>query len=104
YYLMAGRLYAIYLCKKFYGLNGIPTVKALQTRMRKDGIIVKLDYSSKEYAQIEKIIDHDLDLLCPHFSLHHIRGKYALRNRKTGQEYETAQFVYMRMAMALAKK
>ncbi|AFO70844.1 ribonucleotide reductase large subunit [Pseudomonas phage vB_Pae10145-KEN51] len=104
YYLMAGRLYAIYLRKKFYGLNGIPTVKALQTRMRKDGIIVKLDYSSKEYAQIEKIIDHDLDLLCPHFSLHHIRGKYALRNRKTGQEYETAQFVYMRMAMALAEK
>ncbi|MFO5890472.1 ribonucleotide reductase N-terminal alpha domain-containing protein [Klebsiella pneumoniae] len=46
----------------------------------------------------------DLDLLCPHFSLHHIRGKYALRNRKTGQEYETAQFVYMRMAMALAEK
>ncbi|MFO5842494.1 ribonucleotide reductase N-terminal alpha domain-containing protein [Klebsiella pneumoniae] len=46
-------------------------------------------------------MDHDLDLLCPHFSLHHIRGKYALRNRKTGQEYETAQFVYMRMAMAL---
>ncbi|MFO5574892.1 hypothetical protein ACLBPA_29615, partial [Klebsiella pneumoniae] len=46
----------VYLRKKCYGLIGIPTVKALQTRMRKDGIIVKLDYSSKEYAQIENVI------------------------------------------------
>lgn len=103
YYLMAGRLYAVFLRKKVYGTDGIPTIKALHTRMRKDRVIVKMDYSTAEYRQIEKLIDHDLDLNCPHFSLHHTRKKYSLQNRVTGKEYETQQFTYMRMAMALAE-
>ena len=32
-----------------------------------------------------------------------LRKKYALMNRVTRQEYESPQFVYMRMAMALAE-
>lgn len=104
YYKMAGRLYAVYLRKNFYGVSGIPTIKALQTKMRKDGIMVKFDYSTKEYNELEKVIDHNADLESPHFALHHIRNKYALRNRLTNKEYETPQFVYMRMAMALAEK
>ncbi|AEH03801.1 putative ribonucleotide-diphosphate reductase subunit alpha, NrdA [Pseudomonas phage PhiPA3] len=104
YYLMAGRLYAVWLRKKFYGNDGIPTVKALHTRMRKDGIMVKLNYSTQEYEQIEKFMNHELDLQTPHFALHHIRSKYALQNRLTKKEYETPQFVYMRMAMTLSEK
>lgn len=103
HFLMAGRLYAVWLRKKHYGNDGIPTVKALQTQMRKDRVMIKLDYSTAEYRQIEKMIDHDLDLEMMHFSLHHIRRKYALQNRVTGKEYETAQFVYMRMAMTIAE-
>jgi ribonucleoside-diphosphate reductase alpha chain len=103
YYLMAGRLYAVLLRKKHYGTAGIPTVKALHTKMRKAGVIVKMDYSTQEYKQIEKLINHDLDLNCPHFSLHHTRRKYALQNRVTKEEFETQQFTYMRMAMALAE-
>ncbi|WDS62022.1 ribonucleotide reductase of class Ia (aerobic), alpha subunit [Pseudomonas phage D6] len=103
HFLMAGRLYAVLLRKKIYGTAGIPTVKALQTQMRKDNVMIKLDYSTAEYKQIEKMINHDLDLDMMHFSLHHIRRKYALQNRVTGKEYETAQFVYMRMAMTIAE-
>ncbi|QEM42118.1 ribonucleotide reductase of class Ia (aerobic), alpha subunit [Pseudomonas phage vB_PaeM_PS119XW] len=104
YYLMAGRLYAVFLRKKIYGLDGIPTVKQLHAKMQEDGVMIKLDYSDEEYQAVQKMIDHDLDFNSPHFALHHIRGKYSLRNRVSGKEYETQQFTYMRMAMALSEK
>lgn len=102
-YVAAGRLYSVKVRKKIFGLDGLPSVKALHARMRKDGVMVKLNYSTREYAQIEKMINHDLDMDSPHFALHHIRQKYSLMNRVTKKEYETPQFTYMRMAMALAE-
>ncbi len=102
YYRMAGRLYAAYLFKFIYDDNR-PTVKALHTRLQFLGLMRTLKYSDDEYQQVEQMIDHDRDFYCPHFSLHHIRQKYAIKNRVTGEEYETQQFMYMRMAMVLAE-
>jgi ribonucleoside-diphosphate reductase alpha chain len=62
-----------------------------------------MDYSDEEYEELEGIINHSLDLKEPHFALHQIRKKYSLQNKVTGKEYESAQFVYMRMAMSLAE-
>ena len=39
-----------------------------------------------------------------HYSLYQNRTKYALRDKVGGKEYETPQFTFMRMAMALAEK
>lgn len=102
YNRMAGRLYAALLNKKFYN-DVTPTVKDLHTRIQATGLMEKLDYSDDEYAEIEKIINHKLDLKATHYELHHIREKYAIKNRHTGEEFETQQFTYMRMAMALAE-
>lgn len=102
-YVAAGRLYSVLVRKKIYGTEGVPTLKVLHTRMRKDAVMVKMDYSTREYAQLEKMLRHDLDMDSPHFALHHIRSKYSLMNRVTKKEYETPQFTYMRMAMALAE-
>lgn len=104
HYLLAGRLYAVWLRKHLYGVDGVPTVKALHTRMQKDRLMVKLKYSSQDYMKIEKMINHDLDFDYPHFALHQIRKKYALGNRVAGVEYESPQFTYMRMAMVVAEK
>lgn len=104
HYLLAGKLYAAWIHKHLYGTDGIPTVKALHTRMQQDGLMVKLKYTTQDYLKIEKFINHDLDFDQPHFALHQIRKKYALGNRVTGKEYESPQFTYMRMAMALAEK
>lgn len=104
HYLFAGRLYAVWIHKYLYGTDGIPTIKALHTRMQKDGLMVKLKYTTQDYLKIEKFIKHELDFEQPHFALHQIRKKYALGNRVTGAEYESPQFTYMRMAMALAEK
>lgn len=99
---MAGRLYTSLLDRVIYD-GKRPTVKELHTTLFDAGLMVKLNYSDEEYAQIETIIDHKQDLKYPHYQINQIRYKYALRNKKTGKEYETPQFVYMRMAMALAE-
>ena len=103
YSRMAGRLYAALAYKQLYGKNNIPTVQQLHQRMCKNGLMVSLDYSDEEYAQIQSIIDHKLDFMATQYELQQLRYKYALRNKKTGEEYETPQFIYMRMAMALAE-
>jgi ribonucleoside-diphosphate reductase alpha chain len=99
---MAGRLYAALLERVVYN-NERPSVKELHLQLAEAGMMVKLDYSDEEYEQVEEIIDHKQDLKYPHYQINQIRFKYALRNKKTGKEYETPQFVYMRMAMALAE-
>lgn len=103
HYLFAGRLYAVWIHKHLYGSEKLPTVRELHTRMQKDGLMVKLKYTAKDYLKIERFIRHDLDFEQPHFALHQIRKKYALGNRVSGEEYESPQFTYMRMAMALAE-
>jgi ribonucleoside-diphosphate reductase alpha chain len=63
-----------------------------------------LNYTDEQYAEVESVINHALDFKCAHYELHQLRLKYALRNKTTGEEYESSQFVYMRMAMALAEQ
>lgn len=104
YNRMAGRLYASLYHKELYGSgDAFPTIKELHQRLAAAGYMVTLDYSDDEYAQIEKMIVHTRDFRYAHFQLDHIRYKYTLRNRISGEEFETPQFVYMRMAMALAE-
>lgn len=101
---MAGRLYAALMLKDIHGSDKYPTVKEVHDNLFKDGLMVKLDYSDLEYKQVESFINHNLNFQSAHYSLQQCRTKYALRNKKTGKEYETPQFVYMRMAMALAEQ
>lgn len=102
YNKMAGRLYSAVIYKKLYNDN-IPTIKELHKKLISVGLMVPLKYTDQEYDQIEKIINHKQDLNSTHFELHQLRMKYALRNKAQGVEYESQQFVYMRMAMALAE-
>lgn len=102
YNRMAGRLYAAFIYKKLYG-GKIPTVKEVHTKLQGLGLMVVMDYSDEEYEEVEKLINHKLDFKAAHYELHQIRSKYALRSRVTGDEYESQQFVFMRMAMALAE-
>lgn len=102
HYLMAGAMYAPYLHKKVF--NGqLPTLKEQHAKMLGLNYMVKLKYSDSEYTAIEQLIDHSRDHGYPQFRLDYIYKKYALQNRVTGAIYETPQYVYMRMAMALAE-
>lgn len=104
YYLMAGRLYASKIYKDVFGASKPnKTIKELHSQLVSVGLMEKMDYSDEEYEELEGVINHSLDLKEPHFALHQIRKKYSLQNKVTGKEYESAQFVYMRMAMSLAE-
>ncbi len=100
--ISAGRLYASLTHKQLYG-DTIPTVQQVQKNLMDVGYMIALDYSDEEYAIIETFIDHERDFTYPHFQLDQLRKKYALRDRlNRKREFESAQFIYMRMAMALA--
>lgn len=103
YNLMAGRLYAALLIRIIHKSDEYPTVKEVQSKLVEAGLMRKLDYSDEEYEKIEKIINHDLNMKYPHYALHQNRKKYSLQNKTNGTEYETSQFIYMRMAMAAAE-
>lgn len=100
--LMAGRLYASLMQKEIHG-SKYPTVLEVHSKLLAAKLMVPLNYSKEEYDQVEKIIDHSLNLKSTHYSLQQNRKKYALRDKVRGIEYETPQFTYMRMAMALAE-
>ena len=103
YALMAGRLYIAGIYKEFYP-QGIPTIKQLHDRLLSVGLMVELGYSQSDYDYLQSIINHDKDLQSTQFEIKQIRYKYALRDKINRLEYETPQFMYMRMAMALCEK
>ena len=105
YNRMAGRLYSALQRKKCYG-DKIPTLRELHTRMEHAGIIAKefsQAYTDAEYAELESVIDHNRDLTYAYYQHTQFRSKYALRDRVNNIDYETPQFVHMRVAMRLAQ-
>ncbi|MBV6271829.1 ribonucleoside-diphosphate reductase subunit alpha [Alcaligenaceae bacterium CGII-47] len=104
YNRMAGRLYAALARKELKDVCGgvFPTVRELHTKLQGFGYMEQLDYSDDEYAQVERLVDHDQDFNYAHYQIHTDLSKYAISNRVEGIHYETPQFVYIRMAMALS--
>lgn len=103
--LAAGRLYAAMFSKQIYSGDGLqkPTIYDLHQKLVDLGLMVKLNYTKEEYAEIEKFIDHTRDFNYAYFQYYHIVHKYGISNRVTKKRYETPQFTFMRMAMALAE-
>ena len=101
--LVAGRLYAAYITKKLYDTPEHPTIKELHQKLHDLGLMEKLSYSDEEYAQFNKTINHQKDFELGYLQVYHIVNKYALSDRVSKIQYETPQFVFGRMAMALAE-
>lgn len=102
YSIMAGRLFNAIYRKELYD-GQIPTVKELHERLAKNKFMAKLNYNRDDYDQVEQMIDHSRDFNMAYFQVKQIRQKYALQNRVAKEVFETPQFVFMRMAMALAE-
>lgn len=100
--LMAGRLAAAMMHKDLYE-GSIPTVKEIHDKLYQLGLMKKMDYSNEDYKAIQTFINHDRDFHLAHFQLEYTAIKYGLKNLKTNQLYESTQFVYMRVAMAVAE-
>ena len=89
--------------KKKSFLKGYLPLKEQQAKLLFTGYMKGLDYEDSDYQYLESIIDHTRDFKYAYFQLEQFRNKYAIRNRITNEVYETPQFIFMRMAMALAE-
>jgi ribonucleoside-diphosphate reductase alpha chain len=58
-------------------------------------------YTLDEMSWLNKQIDHDRDFQIVYAGMEQFRGKYLIKNRVTGQFYETPQMAYMLIAMTL---
>jgi ribonucleoside-diphosphate reductase alpha chain len=58
-------------------------------------------YSQSDFEWLDKQIDHDRDFAIAYAGMEQFRGKYLVKNRVTGQFYETPQMAYMLIAMTL---
>lgn len=58
-------------------------------------------YSQEEWIALADYIDHDRDNYLAYAAMEQFRGKYLIKNRVTGQIYETPQMAFMLIAMTL---
>lgn len=100
--LIAGRLYAAYITKKIYP-EVTPTLKELHTKLYSLSIMEKLNYTDDEYKFLDTIISHSKDHALSYGQINQLVNKYSLADRVNKVQYETPQFIYMRMAMALCE-
>lgn len=106
YNRMAGKLYAALLYKQIYGGEPPHTIQQVHSNLVEAKLMSQEfynAYSSEDYAELEKIIDHSRDLNYAHYQIKQIMNKYSLMNRVENIYYETPQFVYMRVAMRMCQ-
>ncbi len=58
-------------------------------------------YNGEEFNWLDRQIDHTRDFQIVYAGMEQFRGKYLIKNRVTGQFYETPQMAYMLIAMTL---
>lgn len=106
YNRMAGRLYVALLYKRIFGSAEIPKIKEVFTKLVEHGLMASSfleAFSDEDYEELERIIDHKLDLSYAHYQLDQILDKYSLHDRVNHILFETPQFVYMRVAMRMCQ-
>lgn len=104
YQYVAGRLINYHLRKQVYGDYKIPSlhdhVSSVVATGYYDNEILKW-YDDEEFEVLNSYIDHDRDYKIAYVGMEQFRGKYLIKNRVTGQIYETPQMAYMLIAMVL---
>ena len=85
YNRMAGRLYASLICREIYG-DDYPTVKQVHQKLYEAGLMVRLNYTDDEYAEVEKMIDGGLRNISIGYQIHEVE-----EDRKAG-EYRAVDY------------
>lgn len=104
YQYVAGRLVSYHLRKEVYGSYIPDDLYSHYCRVRDlDYYDIELGqkYSKEEFDSLQSYIDHDRDNLLTYVAMEQFRGKYLIKNRETGQYYETPQMAMMLISMVL---
>jgi ribonucleoside-diphosphate reductase alpha chain len=107
YQYVAGRLINYHLRKQVYGKYQpdalLPHIKRVVDLGYYDSEILEW-YTPDEINALNSHIDHDRDFNIAYVGMEQFRGKYLIKNRVTGDIYETPQMTYILIAMTLFRK
>ena len=107
YQWVAGRLINYHLRKQVYGQFDPWSLKTLvETNVKKgfyDPEILEM-YNDEEWKQLDSIIKHERDEIMTYAAMEQFRGKYLVKNRVTGQIFETPQAAYLLISATLFAK
>ena len=104
YQFVAARLVNHHIRKEAYGEYDIPTLHAHVLHVVEKGFYTRelLDwYSADEFAILDTYIDHSRDFDLTFAAMEQWRGKYLVKNRVTGELFETPQMALMLIAATL---
>ena len=104
YQYVAGRLINYHIRKQVYGDYNVPNLSDHINRVIDAGYYdkdIKEWYSIADLDILDGYIDHKRDFSIAYVGMEQFRGKYLIKNRSTGQVFETPQFAYMLIAMVL---
>lgn len=104
YQYVAGRLINYQLRKEVYGSYNPPNlldhVRRITDLGYYDPLLLK-KYSEKDWRILDNYIDHSRDYNLAYAGMEQFRGKYLVKNRATGEIFETPQVAFMLIAMTL---
>ena len=104
YQYVAGRLINYHLRKEVYGTYTPEPLLKHYIKVRDKGYYdheLGNAYTVEEFDELESYIKHERDDLLSYAAMEQLRGKYLVKNRVTGEFYETPQMAYMLIAMTL---
>ena len=104
YQYVAGRLINYHLRKQVYNDYNVPHLFAHVNNVVGQGYYdaeLLNWYTEEEYNVLNGYIDHDRDYKIAYVGMEQFRGKYLIKNRVSGQIYETPQMAYILIPMVL---
>lgn len=104
YQYVASRLINYNLRKEIYGNPDPISLFDHYEHVVESGYYTKelrSDYTREDFEWLNAELDHSRDFNIAYAGMEQFRGKYLVKNRVTGQYYETPQMAYMLIAMCL---
>ena len=88
------------LRKRVFGGFTPPSLKEFYHDMVNRGLWEDMEYCDEDLFALGLVIDHERDYNFPLSGVKQMQDKYLMKNKITGELYETPQFLYMGLAMA----
>lgn len=104
YQFVAARLINHHIRKEAYGAYEVPHLHDHVVRVVEKGFYTKelLDwYTAEEFRVLDTYVDHERDMDLTFAAMEQWRGKYLVKNRVTGELFETPQMALMLIAATL---
>ena len=104
YQFVAGRLINYHLRKQVFGKFEPDNLYDHYEKIQELGYYdaeLSTAYTLEDWDALDKYVKHDRDLSLTYAAMEQFRGKYLVKNRVTGQIFETPQIAYMLIAMTL---